>query len=262
MMQKDYDWLRSKKPEAPTRTEDRGRPRPRERSLADPTEDDEVPDVERESSGRLRPCRGGSRRGTLRGTQSRRTLLSVVWPEAGRARPAARSRGRNRPSTRSFCLDEVYAAVNHRGDVLGVAFVTGHDRLLCLDRRVLKRAYGPFGGAWRWSVYRLISGRRRRTSRDTRGLEGFSVDPACRGQGIGAAMIERIADDARREGARAIELNVGDTNPARHLYERAGFRVTRTGGVGPFARRLGFRRFIYYELELRPTVDRPTGEST
>lgn len=64
-------------------------------------------------------------------------------------------------------------------------------------------------------------------------------------------MIEAIADDARAEGARAIELNVGDTNPARRLYERAGFRQTRTGGVGPFARRLGFDAFVYYELELQ-----------
>jgi ribosomal protein S18 acetylase RimI-like enzyme len=63
-------------------------------------------------------------------------------------------------------------------------------------------------------------------------------------------MIEQIAADARREGARTIELNVGDTNPARHLYERAGFRETRTGGVWPFARRLGFKRLVYYELEL------------
>jgi ribosomal protein S18 acetylase RimI-like enzyme len=150
----------------------------------------------------------------------------------------------------SFCLDEIYAALDDRGRVTGVAFVTGHDRLLSLNREALERAYGSFGGTWRWALYRGLSGVRRRVPRDTRGLEGFSVDPACRGRGIGGAMIERIVRDARSEGARAIELNVGETNPARHLYERTGFRVTRTGGVGPFARRLGFKRFVYYELEL------------
>jgi ribosomal protein S18 acetylase RimI-like enzyme len=164
--------------------------------------------------------------------------------------------------TSLFCLDEVYAALDGSGRLLGVAFVTGHDRVLCLSRDALAVAYGPFGGAWRYAVYRMLTARRRAYLRDVRGLEGFSVDPTCRGQGIGSAMIEQIAADARREGARAIELNVGDTNPARHLYERAGFRITRTGSVWPFARRLGFKRFVYYELELRPTADRSTGEST
>ena len=152
--------------------------------------------------------------------------------------------------SRSFCLDEVYAAIDGSGRVLGVAFVTGQDRLLCLSREALTLAYGRLGGAWRYALYRGLTGRKRAYPRDARGLEGFSVDPSCRGQGIGAAMIETIAADARREGARAIELNVGDTNPARHLYERSGFKVTRTGGVGPFAKRLGFNRFIYYELDL------------
>ena len=151
---------------------------------------------------------------------------------------------------KSFCLDEVYAALDSAGRVLGVAFVTGHRRILCLSRDALTMAYGRFGGTWRYAAYRILSGVRRAYPTDVRGLEGFSVSPECRGKGIGAAMIDRIASDAREEGARAIELNVGDTNPARHLYERCGFRQTRTGSVGPFAKRLGFRRFVYYELEL------------
>jgi GNAT superfamily N-acetyltransferase len=151
---------------------------------------------------------------------------------------------------KSFCLDEVYAALDSAGRVLGVAFVTGHQRILCVKRDALTAAYGRFGGAWRYAAYRALSGRRRTYPRDVRGLEGFSVSPECRGKGIGAAMIDRIVSDARTEGARAIELNVGDINPARHLYERSGFKQTRTGGVGPFAKRLGFKRFVYYELEL------------
>ena len=150
----------------------------------------------------------------------------------------------------SFCLDEVYAALDPADRVLGVAFVTGHRRILCLKRDALTSAYGRFGGAWRYAAYRALSGGRRTYPRDVRGLEGFSVSRECRGKGIGAAMIDRITRDARSEGARAIELNVGDTNPARHLYERSGFKQTRTGGVGPFAKRLGFKRFVYYELEL------------
>jgi len=151
---------------------------------------------------------------------------------------------------RSFCLDEVYAALDPAGRVLGVAFVTGHERILCVKRDALSAAFGRFGGAWRFAAYRTLFGRRRAYPRDVRGLEGFSVSSECRGKGIGAAMIDRIVRDARGEGARTIELNVGDNNPARHLYEREGFVQTRTGGVGPFAGRLGFKRFVYYELEL------------
>jgi GNAT superfamily N-acetyltransferase len=156
---------------------------------------------------------------------------------------------------KSFCLDEVYAALDPAGRVLGVAFVTGHGRVLRGSRDALAAAYGRFGGAWRYAVYRALFGGRRAYLKDVRGLEGFSVSPECRGKGIGAAMIDRIASDARSEGARAIELRVGDTSPARHLYERAGFRQTRTGGVGPFAKRHGFKRFIYYELALQRGVN-------
>jgi ribosomal protein S18 acetylase RimI-like enzyme len=151
---------------------------------------------------------------------------------------------------RSICLNEVYAALDAGGTVVGVALVTGHGRLLRVNRRSLILAFGRVGGHVRWGAYRLLSVRGETYPRDTRSLEGFSVDPACRGRGIGAAMVRRIVDDARTEGVRAIELNVGDTNPARHLYERAGFRVTHTRGLGPFARRLGARRFVFYELVL------------
>jgi ribosomal protein S18 acetylase RimI-like enzyme len=151
----------------------------------------------------------------------------------------------------SLCLEEVYAALDEDANVLGVALVTGHGRLLEPDREALGRAFGRFGGGWRWTASRLFSLRRRTYPGDARGIEGFSVDSTCRGRGIGSAMLERIIEDARAESARAIELNVGDTNPARRLYERAGFKVTRIGGVGPFARRLGFKRFVYYELRLR-----------
>lgn len=150
-------------------------------------------------------------------------------------------------------LSEVYAALDTRGHLLGVAFVTGRAPALCIERAAVYAAYGPFGGWWRYGLFRLLSGigRRRSYPTDKRSIEGFSVDPSCRGRGIGTRMIESIIADARAEDVRAIELNVGDNNPARRLYERAGFRWTRTQRVAPFSRRLGFKRFVYYELLLR-----------
>jgi len=145
-------------------------------------------------------------------------------------------------------------AVNSQGSFVASAIRRRPEWLSCstcrLERDSLVAAYGEFGGAWRYSLYRVLFGGKRDYPKGVRGLEGFSVSPECRGKGIGAAMIDRIVRDARAEGARAIELNVGDSNPARHLYEREGFVQTRTGGVGPFAGRLGFKRFVYYELEL------------
>lgn len=193
------------------------------------------------------------------GGQARRVAelfyLSFGAKLAGLVLPQDRESGLELLS-KSFCLDAVYAALDPAGRVLGVAFVTGGQSVLCLRREALVAAFGTFGGTWRYVAYRLLtsltsltSGRRVHHA-DVRGLEGFSVSPDCRGQGIGAAMIGQICSDARAEGARAIELNVGDTNPARHLYERSGFRQTRTAAVGPFAKRLGFKRFVYYKLEL------------
>ncbi len=142
----------------------------------------------------------------------------------------------------------------------GVAFVTGRAPVLCVKRDALASAYGDFRGSLIFALYRVVTWLRLDRFKDVRGLEGFSVDPLCRGRGIGAAMIQRIAADAGAEGARAVELNVGDTNPARHLYERSGFIQTRTGGVGPFAGRLGFTRFVYYELVLSAGDEAPNSK--
>jgi ribosomal protein S18 acetylase RimI-like enzyme len=50
------------------------------------------------------------------------------------------------------------------------------------------------------------------------------VAPA-RGQGIGAQLLQAVADEARTRRTRALSLSVEKANPARRLYERAGFTV-------------------------------------
>jgi ribosomal protein S18 acetylase RimI-like enzyme len=58
-------------------------------------------------------------------------------------------------------------------------------------------------------------------------LVSMWVDPACRGQGIGQHLVERIADWSRRRGAARVVLWVTETNqPAISLYSRCGFRAT------------------------------------
>ena len=49
------------------------------------------------------------------------------------------------------------------------------------------------------------------------------VLPAHRGNGLGAALLDVVVRDARRNGHDVLALGVHRDNPARHLYESAGF---------------------------------------
>ncbi len=54
---------------------------------------------------------------------------------------------------------------------------------------------------------------------------GYFVVPALRGQGVGEALVTHSFDEARRRGFDAMQFNlVFESNPARRLYERLGFR--------------------------------------
>lgn len=54
----------------------------------------------------------------------------------------------------------------------------------------------------------------------------IAVGEACRGQGIGAALLERLVTTAAGHGAERVFLEVRADNPvAQHLYTARGFRV-------------------------------------
>jgi ribosomal protein S18 acetylase RimI-like enzyme len=65
------------------------------------------------------------------------------------------------------------------------------------------------------------------------------VQPERRRHGLGAALLDRIADDVQRNGYAVLALGVHGENPARHLYESAGF--TPAGEDGDY---LLFRRSL------------------
>jgi ribosomal protein S18 acetylase RimI-like enzyme len=56
----------------------------------------------------------------------------------------------------------------------------------------------------------------------------LDVDPAYRNRGIGARLLEHAEADARAAGAARMSLCTGVSNPAQHLYQRAGLRVVET----------------------------------
>jgi ribosomal protein S18 acetylase RimI-like enzyme len=56
--------------------------------------------------------------------------------------------------------------------------------------------------------------------------DGFAVDPASQGEGVGRALLEAMIEEARRRGGRRLTLRVfGPNERARRIYERAGFEV-------------------------------------
>jgi GNAT superfamily N-acetyltransferase len=58
-------------------------------------------------------------------------------------------------------------------------------------------------------------------------LVGMFVEPAARGTGVGAALVDAVVDWARARGAAWLRLWVTTTNrPAIALYRRCGFRPT------------------------------------
>jgi GNAT superfamily N-acetyltransferase len=52
----------------------------------------------------------------------------------------------------------------------------------------------------------------------------IGVAAEARGRGIGRALLDAMLATARGQGYRAVSLSVDRQNPARRLYERAGFR--------------------------------------
>jgi len=57
-------------------------------------------------------------------------------------------------------------------------------------------------------------------------LTEFWIDEPHRGRGAGAAALDLIIDELRARDIRAVHLGVRPENPARRLYERAGFTMS------------------------------------
>jgi ribosomal-protein-alanine N-acetyltransferase len=60
-------------------------------------------------------------------------------------------------------------------------------------------------------------------------INNLAVRPELRGRGLGAALIDHVLREGARLGARRATLEVRRSNePARRLYERAGFTLAGT----------------------------------
>ncbi|MEU1512834.1 GNAT family N-acetyltransferase [Streptomyces sp. NPDC005811] len=72
-----------------------------------------------------------------------------------------------------------------------------------------------------------------RPAGDADWLEHFYLDPRVQGRGIGTALLERLLEDADRDGRR-VRLDVLRGSAARRLYERHGFVWEREDAVDVF----------------------------
>ena len=87
---------------------------------------------------------------------------------------------------------------------------------------------GP-AGLWRYARYQRARSRVNFSRPPGSFYVGeLDVHPDCRNRGIGGTLLRHAEEVARREGFARMSLTTSTINPARHLYERHGFRVVGT----------------------------------
>jgi GNAT superfamily N-acetyltransferase len=143
-------------------------------------------------------------------------------------RPSSPEQAR-RIAVAGLVSDYAYVALDDDGSLLGLAGMASAGRpFFHLSFRVLRGEFGLAGALWRWaySFFEVLAKPRRRL---TRRVEVLAVRADARGTGVGTALLEAAVAGALAEGADRLLLEVVDTNGlARQLYERVGFRATRT----------------------------------
>lgn len=186
-------------------------------------------------------------------------VIDVFWEAFGwklQSAPFIRRRPQQGRALAAALIDPrtAYVALDENDRVLGVAFVAPVGTILDPDPDAVGEAFGGLLGvaarSWAQRRHTHVAGREA-VSGGVVAFEGFGVRLECRGKGVGSAVLERVVSDARAEGRSAIQLTVGDTNEgARRLYEREGFRQTKSAWLGPLVSGAGFKRLLTYELEL------------
>lgn len=59
-------------------------------------------------------------------------------------------------------------------------------------------------------------------------MHGLFVSPECSGRGIGKLLVQYCTNEVFRRGYKKASLSVLSRNPARHIYERLGFKACGT----------------------------------
>lgn len=134
------------------------------------------------------------------------------------------------------------AAYDPQGTLLGLAgYKLGPRGFVEAGFADLGRCYGWSGALWRAPLLDLFE---RPLHDGALQLDGICVAASRRGQGIGSALLDALADLARTQGLDTIRLDVIGTNErARALYLRHGFTVIDTASTGWVSPLIGFGKY-------------------
>lgn len=132
------------------------------------------------------------------------------------------------------------AARSASGTLIGIAgFKTPMGGLVAGGWQAMTRVYGLIGATWRTALLAALG-----SDVDNRRflVDGLFVAPPMRGQGVGSALIDALAEEGMRRGYRELRLEVIEENiRARALYERKGFAAIGRHRIGVLALVFGFR---------------------
>lgn len=134
----------------------------------------------------------------------------------------------------------VFSARDLQGHVVGIVGLrTAAGCFVGGEITDLEAVYGRAGALWRARALGVLA---QDLAPGTIAVDGLAVAAQMRGSGIGAALLGRLAEDARREGYARIRLEVIGRNwRARALYERLGFVEVRSLRSPLTAAIFGFR---------------------
>ena len=144
---------------------------------------------------------------------------------------------------RSISARHVIVALSDEGGLLGmIGFRSSDGGFAEASMADLRAVYGRFGALWRAAAMRAIS---HEVDNDRFLIDGICVAAAAQSQGVGTALIEALAQEARTLAYAELRLEVIDTNiRARALYERLGFRAVCSESLGPLRHLFGFQSTI------------------
>lgn len=135
--------------------------------------------------------------------------------------------------------DHGICAYDEDGHLLGVAgFKTMHGALVGGDFKQLQRVYGWVGASIR---ILLLAALEKDTDNERFVMDGIFVAPEARGKGVGTALLNAMAAEAKKRGYRQVRLDVVDSNPrAKALYLHEGFTEVSTRSIGIMRHIFGF----------------------
>ena len=136
--------------------------------------------------------------------------------------------------------DHGICAYDDDGQLLGVVgFKTHFGTLVGGNFADLRRVYGWAGAAFRAAMMAALI---RETDNERFLIDGIFVAPHARSCGVGTALLDAIAAEAKARGYRQVRLDVIDTNTrARALYLQQGFKDLHTQKMGLWRHVFGFR---------------------